>query len=516
VNGVAGSSELTKPPPSGGVESTLTLPSDPLFGTSTPKDSTRGAHLVVLVGPDVGRRHEVREDQVIGRSQESEIHTDDEGASRRHARIRRVGRDYEVEDLGSRNGTYLNGARIKRAPLNFGDKIAVGEGTVFLFTRHDAFEDRLLQAQRLQALAQIAGGIGHDFNNMLGAALTNVTHLRELGPSDPATLETSLSEVESAVRRAVGLASQLLAFSESRRPVMRPVDVSRLMDDAMRLIRSTLERSVVLSGSIEPGLVVLGDSSQLLQALMNLCINAGDSMPEGGRLTLRASREPTGEPGVDSVVLWVEDTGQGMDPVTRDRVFEPFFAQRSRSRAAGMGLAGVYAIIRDHGGSIRVESEVGEGTRFEIRLPMAEPAKRRFPSGPWPKAETPEGAVVLLVDDEELVRSALSRVLEHAGLEVLTASDGAEALEAFDAARDRIDLVILDLDMPVMNGEQAFVELRERKKDVPVLISSGFSNPEREAELVEAGVDGVLRKPYDAATLLSAVSSLISRRADAE
>jgi CheY-like chemotaxis protein len=288
------------------------------------------------------------------------------------------------------------------------------------------------------------------------------------------------------------------------------------MDDAMRLIRSTLERSVVLSGSIEPGLVVLGDSSQLLQALMNLCINAGDSMPEGGRLTLRASREPTGEPGVDSVVLWVEDTGQGMDPVTRDRVFEPFFAQRSRSRAAGMGLAGVYAIIRDHGGSIRVESEVGEGTRFEIRLPMAEPAKRRFPSGPWPKAETPEGAVVLLVDDEELVRSALSRVLEHAGLEVLTASDGAEALEAFDAARDRIDLVILDLDMPVMNGEQAFVELRERKKDVPVLISSGFSNPEREAELVEAGVDGVLRKPYDAATLLSAVSSLISRRADAE
>lgn len=504
---------MTKPPPTGGVESTLTLPNDAAFGVSPSDEASGGAHLVVLVGPDVGRRHEVREDQVIGRSHEADIGTDDEGASRRHARIQRVGTgSYEVEDLGSRNGTYLNGARIKRAPLNFGDKIAIGEGTVFLFTRHDAFEDRLLQAQRLQALAQIAGGIGHDFNNMLGAALTNVTHLRTHAAGDENTLQTSLGEIESAVRRAVGLASQLLAFSESRRPVMRPVDVSRLIDDAMRLIRSTLDRRVILSGSIDADLVVLGDASQLLQALMNLCINAGDAMPDGGRLTLRGTREPSSDGGSDTVVLSVEDTGRGMDPATRDRVFEPFFSTKSRAKAAGMGLAGVYAIVRDHGGAIRVDSELGKGSQFEIRLPVADAAKaQRFPSGPWPSADTPRGAVVLLVDDEELVRSALRRVLEHAGLEVLTAADGAEALEVFDANRDRVDLVILDLDMPVMDGEAAFGHLRERKGDLRVLISSGFSNPERESDLVAAGVDGVLRKPYDATTLLGAVSSLLAK-----
>ncbi len=493
------------------LDSTLTVPSEPPFGPLRAADGTGTAQLIVLVGRDVGRRYVLVESQVIGRSGEAEVVADDEGASRRHASIQRIGPGaYELVDMGSRNGTYLNGARVKRAPLQFGDKIALGEGTVFLFTRQDAFEDRLLQAQRLQALAQIAGGIGHDFNNMLGAALTNVTHMQGLEHLEEESVRSSLQEVESAIRRAVGLTSQLLAFAQTRRPVMRPVDVSRVVQDATRLIRSTLDRTIVLRTTIDPDLGVQGDGPQLLQALMNLCINSGDAMPDGGSLAVSATREPPSGTRGESVLILVEDTGAGMDAVTRQRLFEPFFTTKQGARGAGMGLASVYAVIRDHGGTIEVRSEIGRGSRFEIRLPAVEPAQvRRHPSGPWPAAQPPRGGVVLLVDDEELVRFALGRVLVHAGLEVLSASDGREALDVYDEHGERIDVVILDLDMPVMDGGRAFKELRDRHPGVRVLISSGFSNPDRERELVEAGVTGVLRKPYDSNTLLRAVATVM-------
>lgn len=473
-----------------------------------------GAQLVVLVGRDVGRRHVVGDLQVIGRSHDVNVVTEDDGISRRHAQIRRLGpNEYELEDLGSRNGTYLNGTLIKRAALQFGDKIALGEGTVFLFSRQDAFEDRLLQAQRLQALAQLAGGIGHDYNNLLGAALTNVTHIRDVQDLDPKALQNSLAEVEAAVRRAVGLTNQLLAFAEVRRIVLRPVDVSRLVEDGVRLLRRTLDRRVVLRSTIEPALLAEGDASKLLQAMMNLCLNAGDAMPDGGTLTITAERELPESTGSEQVLVVIEDTGVGMDEVTRERIFEPFFTTKPRGKGAGMGLANVYAIVRDHGGSIGVQSEPGKGTRFEIRIPAAEPVVRtRHASGPWPAALPMPQGVVLLVDDEELVRFALSRVLEHAGLEVITANDGAQALTVYEEHRDRIDMVILDLDMPIMDGDEAFVALKRINPDIQVLISSGFTNPDREHALVEGGVAGVLRKPYDSSTLVRAVGTVLREK----
>jgi signal transduction histidine kinase len=476
-------------------EETLTISPDPPVGSVRERSANGTAQLVVLVGRGVGRRHPIASDQVIGRGAAADVHADDEGVSRRHARIRRLGpNEYEVEDLTSRNGTFLNGARVQRAELRSGDKIAVGEGTVFLFTRRDEFEDRLLQAQRLQALAQIAGGVGHDFNNLLGAVLTNVTHLRDLPEPDPAVLRSSLLEMEAAIRRTIGLTNQLLAFAHAQRPVMRAVDVSRLVEDVARIVRRSLARAVVLRTAIEPDLVVLGDSAQLLQAVLNLCMNAGEAMPAGGVLSLQAHREPGPDGGPDRLLLAVEDTGVGMDEVTQDRVFEPFFSTKPRGQGAGMGLANVYAIVRRHGGHVTLD-----------------PTGQRL-SGPWPAVRPPpEGGVVLLVDDEELVRFALARVLEHAGLEVLTAGDGREALDLYARHRDRIGVVVLDLDMPVMDGEQAYRALRERDRRLSVLISSGFADPDRERALVDAGVVGILRKPYDASTLLRAVSTVLGR-----
>jgi signal transduction histidine kinase/CheY-like chemotaxis protein len=493
-----------------GPDPTLTL-GEPGFGPVRVRGSGGGAQLVVLVGRDAGRRYPVGEDQVIGRGHHVDVPVDDDGISRRHARIRRIGPDrYRVEDLGSRNGTYLNGIRVEEGDLEFGDKVAVGEGTVFLFARRDAFEDRLLMAQRLHVLGQLAGGMGHDFNNLLGAALTNITHLRDLPQIDANTLTASLAEVELAVRRAVGLATQLLAFAQTRRPVLRVVDVTRLLEGAARLLRRTLGREVTFVGDIEPELQVRGDSSMLFQALMNVCINAADAMPTGGELLLVGRREAGVAGKADQVLVAVEDTGVGMDDATRERLFEPLFTTKPRGRGSGMGLAHVYATVRDHGGSIEVQSDPGDGTRVELRFPSFDEADAgRHPSGPWPSFVPPEGGVVLLVDDEELVRFALGRVLTHAGLEVLTACDGAEALEVWAREGSRIGVVILDLDMPVLDGEQAFRGLRERDPRAKVLISSGMSNPERENELLAAGVNGILRKPYDATTLLNAVGTVL-------
>jgi signal transduction histidine kinase/CheY-like chemotaxis protein len=492
--------------------STMTVPSEPPFGPVRKNVKAGGAQLVVLVGRDVGRRFSVGEAQVIGRANSAEVYAEDEGISRQHARLTRVSPNaYQIEDLDSRNGTYLNGTRVKQAQLQFGDKIALGEGTVFLFTRQDAFEDRLLQAQRLQALGQIAGGIGHDFNNMLGAVLTNVTHLRELQGLDESTVRESLGEVEAAIRRTVGLTNQLLAFAQTQQLTVRRVDMSRLVEDLTRLVRRTVDRSIVLRTDIEQNLSVQGDSSQLLQALMNLCINAGDAMPEGGALTIRASSEPTDVIGGEKTLLVIEDTGVGMDEITRERLFEPFFSTKPRSKgAAGMGLARVYAVVRDHGGSIEVSSEPGEGTRFEIRLASATAtAGQRRPSGPWPEAAPITGGIAMLVDDEELVRFALARVLRHNGLEVLTAADGVEALEVFEREGSRINIVILDLDMPRMDGEETYRRLHALDPNLRVIISSGSSDPDREQDLVDAGVSGVLRKPYDSSTLVSAVAAVL-------
>jgi len=477
------------------------------------------AHVVVLIGHAMGRRYELSDEMIIGRGSQSPIEILDDGVSRRHCRLVQVADGWEIEDLGSRNGTFVNGAQVQRQRLQFGDKIAVGSQTVLLFTSRDRFEDQRLQAQKLQALGQLAGGIAHDFNNLLGVVLANVTHLLDLDTPEPDLARRSLTEVETAARRAVELTNQLLAFARSGRRQHRATDAATLIGDATRLLRRTLHRSITLECDVPDGLIVSGDPSQLLQVLMNLCINAGDAMPKGGQLSIRAWRQAvTAEqeklelltPG-DYVLVEVRDTGAGMDDDTVARIFEPFFTTKPKGKGTGLGLATAFAIVRDHGGHIAVTTTPGKGTTFVVYLPASASSPQR------PARITKEGpaaeikGTVLIADDEELVRYASKRVVEHAGMDVLTAGDGAEAVEVYRTHADLVDLVILDLDMPELNGEQALVEIRKMAPEAKILISSGYVLREREAALRALGVHGFLHKPYDSVTLVATIAKALGR-----
>ncbi|MCR9160323.1 MAG: ATP-binding protein [bacterium] len=476
------------------------------------------AQLVVLVGHASGRRYVVGDEIELGRGSGSSIDLLDDGVSRRHARVLKTPAGYTIEDLSSRNGTFVNGERIEEASLNFGDKIAVGSRTVLLFANRDRFEDQRIQAQKLQALGQLSGGIAHDFNNLLGVVLANTTHLQELhdGPGVPAErLSASLADIETAARRAVDLTRQLLGFARSGQRRHETVGLGGIVADAERLLRRTLDRSIEVESKVEGALSVVGDPSQLLQVLMNLCINAGDAMPEGGVLSVTVERASYPEVDLggtdmmangDVAVLRVVDDGVGMDAAVRARVFEPFFTTKPRGKGTGLGLATVHAIVRDHGGHVRVDSVVGEGTTFEVILPCNADHRDIDPRNTTRKGIRLRG-VVLLADDESLVRTATRRVLQHAGLEVIEACDGAQAVDLYSSNADRVDLVILDLDMPQMNGEQAFRRLHALAPELPVLISSGYIDGDRERSLRAAGVDGLLHNPYDSTALLKAVRS---------
>ncbi len=481
-------------------------------------DGDSEAHLVVLVGHAMGTRYDIGDVMELGRSPQSPVEILDDGVSRRHAQIVRLpDATYVIRDLGSRNGTFVNGRKIDEAKLEFGDRIAVGSQTVLLFTHRDRFEEKRIQAQKLQTLGQLAGGIAHDFNNLLGVVLANITHVQSLEHLDEAVVRKTLSEVETAARRAVDLTHQLLAFARSGKRQHQPLDVAGLIGDAVRLLRRTLHRSIELRTEAVAGLVVLGDSSQLLQVLMNLCINAGDAMPDGGVLFVSAEHRHIEEDELEAdallspgryVALRVRDEGVGMDDETRRRLFEPFFTTKPRGKGTGLGLATASAIVRDHGGHIGVTSELGKGSAFEVLLPAAN-ADPVTASRLTEEQHVPRRGTVLLADDEELIRQATRRVLEYAGMTVFLAHDGEEAVSMYQARREEIDVVILDLDMPRLNGEQALARLKDFDPDVKVLISSGYIDRERESSLRDAGVDGLFYKPYDSLTLMQAIGKVL-------
>jgi CheY-like chemotaxis protein len=350
------------------------------------------------------------------------------------------------------------------------------------------------------------------------------THLQGLQKQhavEEAGLRAALDDIETAARRAVDLTRQLLAFARSGQRRHETVDLASIVADAERLLRRTLHRSIRLHTKVETDIAVVGDPSQLLQVLMNLCINAGDALPRGGALDIevfRASYPDVDLGGTDLLsngdvaVLRVVDDGVGMDAAVRARAFEPFFTTKPRGKGTGLGLATVHAIVRDHGGHVRLDSAVGQGTSFEVLLPCGANQPDVDPRNTSRTGINLHG-VVLLADDEVLVRTATRRVLEHAGLEVLEAEDGAQAVDLYSSNADRVDLVILDLDMPNMDGEQAFQRLHALAPKLPVLISSGYIDGDREHTLRRAGVDGLLHKPYDSSALLRAVRAARSKGA---
>jgi PAS domain S-box-containing protein len=393
--------------------------------------------------------------------------------------------------------------------------------------RERELERGVQQAQKLESLGVLAGGMAHDFNNLLVAILGNTELALDELPAD-APVRESLEQIQLAAKRAADLTQQMLAYSGRGRFAIERVDLNRVVADTTRLLASSVSRRIALETSLAAELpLVDGDPTQLGQVVMNLVLNAAEAIGEAeGRIhvtteTRSVTREQLAAslaaPGVSEgrfVALRVADDGPGMDPGIRGRIFEPFFTTKFAGR--GLGLAASLGIVRAHRGALRVDSRPGAGSTFEAWLPIASGAAAVDAAEPAALEAKPRSGVVLVADDEDMVRSLAQRILEGAGYAVIVARDGREALERFAERPQEIVCVLLDSTMPGLGGVEACREIRRLDPDARVLLTSGWGEEEMSRRVSAEGLAGFVRKPYARSELLAAVlrAAALSARED--
>lgn len=362
---------------------------------------------------------------------------------------------------------------------------------------------QLNQAQKMDAIGQLAGGVAHDFNNMLGGILSAGELLSKYLPEEPKAKRYHRLIVQSA-QRAADLTGKLLAFSRTSTKVSSTVDIHDIINETITILKNTIDRRINIETNLQAELSTIeGDSSQLQSALLNLGINASQSMTEGGNLCFSSTLTKIDaefckmsifdlQPG-KYLEIKVSDTGCGIPPGHRDKIFDPFFTTKEQGKGTGLGLAAVYGTIKQHAGSITVHSEEHTGTTFHILLPLAE---ERVPAGTSPQALLNGEGTILVVDDEESMRVTASAILEDLGYTTIQAENGEDALTAFKANQGSIDLVLLDMMMPVMNGKDCFIAMQQLSPKIRVLLSSGFILEDDLEEMKKRGLKGFIRKPY--------------------
>lgn len=383
-------------------------------------------------------------------------------------------------------------------------------------------EAQLRHAQKMEAIGQLAGGVAHDFNNILTAILANVEMLANslrtcLGPDHP--LLQGLGEVDRAAHRAASLTRQLLVFS--RRDIARPetVDLNRTLRELEKMLRRLLTENITLE--IKPAAelpTVRADAGQLEQVILNLVLNARDAMPDGGRLTLETTAATLDETYVAAhaethlgphVVLIVSDTGCGMTPEVRERIFEPFFTTKPVGQGTGLGLATVYGIVRQAGGHVQVYSEPDRGTTFRVYLPVDEAGARQVAPEPGASELLGGTETVLVCEDDRVVRELIGHVLGEVGYHVLTAACGREALQIARNCGRHIDLLLTDVIIPDMNGRAVADALRDERPDVRTLFVSGYTaDVIAHHGVLDEGVE-FLPKPFSRQTLLRRVRAVL-------
>lgn len=378
--------------------------------------------------------------------------------------------------------------------------------------QRDRLRDQLSSAQKLESIGQLAGGVAHDFNNIVQVVLANARFAAD-EKTDRESMLQALREIEETAERAAHLTRQLLAFGRKQPMTPTVLDLNDLLRQNLQLLGRLLPENIEVDFRPQSGVVAAAvDAGQFDRVITNLCVNARDAMPNGGRLRISSRmdeidtddprHEPWAKPG-PYVVISIEDTGHGMDTEIRRRAFEPFFTTKRDGIGSGLGLAMVDGIVRQHDGLVRLRSAPGEGASFELYFPASLAPVERL-RGPRRRRANGGSETVLVAEDESAVRRLVGRVLESAGYTVILAKDGEEALNAFFANPDRIDLLLLDVVMPRRNGREVFEEVHARAPR-PVLFTSGYSADELPAEfLTEHGLF-VLPKPYSPDRLLEQV-----------
>ena len=382
----------------------------------------------------------------------------------------------------------------------------------------ERLEQRLRQAEKMEAVGRLAGGIAHDFNNVLAGIFAYGEMLFEETPGD-SPLKRYAQNVLTAATRGRALVEQILAYSRSQRGKRAPVDIAHVVDETLELVRGSLPPDIRLEVSApELPLVVIGDATQLHQVVTNLCSNAIQAMSGGGtlRVTLetadlsaeRALSHGTLAPG-RYVRLIVEDSGSGMDEATLSHIFEPFFTTKEIGQGTGLGLALVYAIVTDSGGTIDVKSAPKQGTTFTIYGPLAEVALAAAADDTAAPPPRGNGERVLLIDDEAPLLAVTAEVLSRLGYEPVSFSDSRAALAAFEAAPERFDVVVADEVMPGLTGTGLASVLRRRRPALPIVLVSGYSGPILTQQALAAGVSELLIKPLQSREIATTLARVL-------
>ncbi len=384
-------------------------------------------------------------------------------------------------------------------------------------TERKSLEKQLLRTQRLESLGTLAGGIAHDLNNLFMPILMGASLIRRVETSD--ATRKAVDNIERCVRRGTDLVKQVLLFARGLEGSRIVIDTASIVREVESIAHSTFPKNVTFVTAVAPHLPMLsGDPTQLTQVLLNLCVNARDAMPAGGQLTvsigctdveLQYAVAHGGSGGGRYVVIEVADTGTGIAPEIIDRIFEPFFTTKETGQGTGLGLSTTIGIVRSHGGFLTVSSEVGQGSSFKVYFPALFEGAFVAAGSPECDEDLPRGGgqLILVVDDERAILDITSQTLTAFGYEVLTAEDGAQALDLFVRHESGIALVLTDMGMPVIDGATLIAALRRVAPDVRIIAVSG--GPADAAKVVKSGTKYFLAKPFTAETLLRTVSEVL-------
>ena len=382
-------------------------------------------------------------------------------------------------------------------------------------------EDQLRQAQKMESIGTLAGGIAHDFNNILNI----IKGYASILPRKDTNSADALKVIEDTIERGAALVKQLLTLARKSDTCLASIDPNQVLRDLSALLQQTLPKAVDVALQLECNLPpIMADAGQITQALLNLCVNARDAMPAGGKLTLKTAavspaqiqqKFPQAE-DVDYVRIDVTDTGTGIEPAARARIFEPFFTTKPHGQGTGLGLAIVYGIAKNHNGFIDLATEVGAGATFSLYLPVMErdvkAAYADSAAGESPITDSANNrGVILIAEDEHNMRSLLRRSLSRIGYRVITAADGQEVIDLYHRHKEQIQVALLDLGLPKIQGWDIIVQLKRDNPDLHIVVTSGYVDPDLKIRLDGAGVDAVVYKPYAIGQVVGILQDIIQQ-----
>ena len=411
--------------------------------------------------------------------------------------------------------------------LNAKLKDRVAEQTAALVRsveQREKLQEQLLQSQKMESLGTLAGGVAHDFNNILNLIQGYATAM-ERNSDAPAKLTENISVIKDTVKRGASLVRQLLSIVRKTDILFEPIEINNLLEKLQPLLRETFPKTIDVSLKLGSDLpAVMADMNQLNQVMLNLCVNARDAMPGGGKLVLTTARVKGADlrgrfqDAIENEYLSVSiaDTGLGMDEAIRSRIFEPFFSTKDPGQGTGLGLSVVYGIIRNHGGFVGVTSEHGKGSTFFVYLPVPKEQIKTVSvkaplrvDGSERTQEPSTGGTILFVEDEAKQLRLMESFLEREGYRVLGAKDGLEAVEIFSRHKQEIAAVVLDIGLPRLNGWEVFLRMKQETADVKVLFATGYMSPEIEAGIARGEFSGVIMKPYQLDDVLAKIAGAI-------